>query len=134
MGKTHMTKNYDINIWDELAYETSGAESGRWKMNFYQYHQIGAPYGSGRMLEEYDIYLTDEEVKALTLGWGPELGGDYIEDDDFFIDVESFFDEYKDIPDRIRKHIESLPEYEQSLEPYEDMVKWQGEGIMEAYG
>lgn len=129
MTRTHMTKNYDINIWDELAYLTDGVETGGWKMNFYEYARVGVAYGSGNWKQEYDLVLTADEAKALTLGWGPELGGDYTPDDDFFIDVESFFEEYKDIPDRIRKHIESLPEYEQSLEPFERMVEWEGKAL-----
>lgn len=124
MTEKHKTKNYDINIWDELSYNTSGKETGGWKMNFYQYSQVGAPYGSGKMLEEYDLVLTADEVEALTLGWDESLGGDGQGDDDFFIDVESFLLEYKNIPDRIRKHIESLPEYEQEQAPFEPLVKW----------
>ena len=124
---THMTRNYDINIWDKLSYETSGQETGGWMMNFYQYPQIGAHYGSGKMIEELDLELTADEVKRLTLGWGKDLGGDYTEDDDFWIDTESFLHEYTDIPDRVRAHIESLPEYEQIVDPpFESSVKWAG--------
>jgi hypothetical protein len=121
-----MTKTYDINIWDRLSYETSGKETGGWMMNFYQYPQIGAHYGSGKMIEELDLVLTADEVKRLTLGWGKDLGGDYTEDEDFWIDTESFLHEYTDIPDRVREHINSLPEYEQIVEPFESSVKWAG--------
>ena len=120
---THMTRNYDINIWDKLSYETEGKETGGWRMNFYQYPQLGAPYGSGPMIEELDLELTPDEAKQLTLGWGQDLGGDYTSDEDFFIDVESFLDTYKDIPERVRAHIDSLPEYAQALEPYEPDVQ-----------
>jgi len=123
---THTTTNYDMNIWDETSYESSGAVNGGWKINFYQYPQLGAPYGSGKMVQELDFYLTEEEAKQLTLGWGPELGGDYTEDEDFFIDVVSFLDTYKDIPQRLLDHINNLPEYEQSLEPFEPLVKEAG--------
>lgn len=120
LNNTIMTRNYDINIWDELSYNTSGKETGGWKMNFYTYPAVGAPYGNGPMVPELDLYITKEEAERLTLGWGPDLGGDYCEDEDFWLDVEGFKATYKDIPDRILEHFDSLPEYEQSVEP------WQG--------
>lgn len=123
---TIQTKNYDMNIWDEVSYNTSGKHTGGWKINFYQYPQVGVAYGSGKMLEEYDFYLTPEEAKQLTLGWDEDLGGYGPGDDDFFIDIESFLEEYKDIPQRLLDHIETLPYYEQSIEPYEPSVKWAG--------
>ena len=116
LNHTIMTKNYDMNIWDELSYLTDGKEEGRWKINFYQYNYVGAPYGVGPMIEELDFYLTEKEAKQLTLGWGTELGGDYTPDGDFWLDVETFLNTYKDIPQRLLDHIENLPEYEQSLE------------------
>ena len=124
--ETRMTKNYDMNIWDELSYNTSGEETGGWKINFYQYPAMGAPYGSGVMIEELDFYLTEEEAKQLTLGWGTELGGDYTSDEDFFIDLESFLDTYKTIPQRLLDHIDNLPEYEQSTNVWEGLVQEAG--------
>jgi hypothetical protein len=111
-----------MNIWDELSYKSDGRVTGGWKINFYQYPQLGAQYGSGQMIEELDFELTPDESKQLTLGWGPELGGDYIEDEDFWIDVESFLDEYKDIPQRLLDHINNLPEYEQITDTWEPMA------------
>ena len=93
---TFMTNNYDMNIWDETAWESSGEQTGGWKINFYTIPQVGIHYGAGTMLQEYDFYLTEEEAKQLTLGLGPDLGGDYTEDDDFFIDMVKFM---KDIED-----------------------------------
>ena len=123
---TRMTKNYDMNIWDETSYESGGEVTGGWKINFYQYPAMGAPYGSGQMIEELDFYLTEEEAKQLTLGWGTELGGDYTSDEDFFIDLESFLDTYKTIPQRLLDHIDNLPEYEQSAGVWEELVKEAG--------
>lgn len=121
-----MTSNYDMNIWDETSYESGGEVTGGWKINFYQYPQVGAQYGSGQHLEEYDFFITEEEAKQLTLGWGPDLGGFYTEDEDFWIDVESFLHEYKDIPQRLIDHINKLPEYEQEQETWEPLVRWAG--------
>lgn len=126
MKQTHMTKNYDMNIWDELSYNTEGKETGEWKINFYTYRQIGAQYGSGDLVEELDFYVTKEEAEQLALGWGPDLGGYYSGDDDFWIDTEAFLSEYKDIPQRLLTHIENLPEYEQITVPWEPDVKWAG--------
>jgi hypothetical protein len=110
------TTNYDLNIWDRLSYETSGEESGGWEINIYEYDAIGAPMGSGRQLKDRTIILTPSEATRLTLGWGPDLGGDYTEDEDFFIDKEAFFNIYKDIPERVSNLLWALPEYRQSLD------------------
>ena len=117
---TIMTKNYDMNIWDKLSYDTDGAETGGWKINFYQYPYVGAPYGNGPMMEEYDFELTPKEAQELTLGWEPALGGDYTQDEDFWLDVETFLNTYTSIPQRLLDHFENLPEYEQSLEFVEE--------------
>lgn len=122
LRNTIMTRNYDMNIWDETSYESEGKVTGGWKINFYQYPAVGAPYGNGPMIQELDFFLTEEESKQLTLGWGPDLGGYYTEDEDFWIDVETFLSEYKDIPQRLLDHINNLPEYEQSVEPWESQV------------
>jgi hypothetical protein len=117
-----MTENYDLNIWDRLSYETEGKETGGWEINVYQYDYLGAPYGSGRMLEDKTITLTPEESKRLTLGWGPDLGGDYTEDEDFWLDKDSFLEIYTDIPERVANLLWALPAYEQSLEMPDNTV------------
>ena len=122
MSSTILTTNYDLNIWDKLAYETSGQETGGWVINVYQYDYIGAPYGSGRIQEDKTIILTPTEAKRLTLGWGTELGGDYTEDRDFWIDKETFFHTYTDIPERVANLLNSLPEYEQGLKLLDEAV------------
>jgi hypothetical protein len=83
-------------------------------MEVHRYKSIGDPYGSGEYVET--IWLTPTESKRLTLGWGPDLGGDYCADPDFWIDKESFYDTYTDIPERIHNLLWALPEYEQSLD------------------
>jgi hypothetical protein len=112
-----MTNNYDLNIWDRLSYETDGEETGGWVINVYEYNSVGDPFGSGRMLEDKTIELTPDEVKRLTLGWGTDLGGDYTEDEDFWLDKDTFFEIYTDIPERVANLLWALPEYGQSLVP-----------------
>lgn len=117
LNNSIMTNNYDLNIWDKLSYETSGEETGGWVINVYEYPYIGSSYGSGRMLEDKTITLTPTEAKRLTLGWGEDLGGDYTEDEDFWLDKDTFLDIYQDVPERVANLLWALPEYEQSLDP-----------------
>jgi len=112
---TVMTDNYDLNIWDRRGYETEYQEEG-WAIDVYQYDYMGSPYGSGKHVPEHTITLTPTEAKRLTLGWGPDLGGDYTPDADFWIDKDTFFETYTDIPERVANLLWALPEYEQSLE------------------
>ena len=100
-------KNWDLNIWDRRGYETEYREEG-WHISVYEIPFEGAPYGSGEHRKDLSFDLTPEEAKRLTLGWGPELGGDYAPDSDFWLDVDGFFQTYKDIPDRVREKLESL--------------------------
>lgn len=115
LNNTIMSNNYDLNIWDKDGYETEYEKEG-WVINVYKYDYLGAPYGSGEMLEDRTITLTPTEAKRLTLGWGPDLGGDYCPDADFWIDKESFFDTYTDIPERVANLLWALPDYEQSVD------------------
>jgi hypothetical protein len=123
LRNTVMTRNYDMNIWDETSYESGGEVTGGWKINFYQYPAPGAPYGNGPMIQELDFNLTEDEAKQLTLGWGPELGGDYCEDEDFWLDVETFKITYTSIPQRLLDYLDNLPEYEQSVEMWEPLSR-----------
>jgi hypothetical protein len=111
-----MTNNYDLNIWDKAGYETEYEEEG-WVINVYQYNSVGDPYGSGPMLEDRTIELTPDESKRLTLGWGIDLGGDYCEDSDFWLDKDTFLKIYKDVPERVAGLLDALPAYGQSLVP-----------------
>jgi len=101
-------KNYDLNIWDKRGYETEYEEEG-WAIGVYEIPYEGAGYGSGTFREELSFDLTPEESKQLTLGWDPELGGDYTGDSDFWLDRETFLTTYKDIPERVRDTINALP-------------------------
>jgi hypothetical protein len=113
MSNTRMSSNYDLNIWDKVGYETEYKEEG-WAIEVYTYPYLGAFYGSGNHVQTIDLTLA--ETKRLTLGWGPDLGGDYTPDSDFWIDKETFFDTYTDIPERVANLLWALPEYEQSLD------------------
>jgi hypothetical protein len=113
LRNTVMTNNYDLNIWDRRGYETEYAEEG-WAIEIYKYPYAGAFYGSGEYVES--ITLTPTEAKRLTLGWGEDLGGDYAPDSDFWLDKESFFEIYSDIPERVANLLWALPDYEQSLD------------------
>lgn len=115
LRNTIMTNNYDLNIWDKDGYETEYEKEG-WVINVYKYDYLGAPYGSGEMLEDRTITLTPVEARRLTLGWGEDLGGDYCPDADFWIDKDSFFDTYTDIPERVANLLWALPDYEQSVD------------------
>ena len=103
--------NYDINILDELFYSSDGKHSGGWKFAFYTILDDEDDFGTGEHALELDLSLTAEESLRLTLGISESDGGDYLGDDDFWIDVEGFFDTYSDIPERVRKWLENLPEY-----------------------
>ena len=115
LRNTVMTNNYDLNIWDRRGYETEYVEEG-WSIEVYKYNYLGAPYGSGEYMKDHTITLTPTEAKRLTLGWGPDLGGDYAPDNDFWLDKDSFLEMYSDIPERIYNLLWALPEYEHSLD------------------
>lgn len=114
-------QNFDLNIWDRIGHETNYAESG-WTISVYEIPFDGAHYGSGKQIVNLD--LTDEEVEALTLGKRQRDGGDYTEDSDFWLDLESFFVTYQNISPRIRAFLTSLYEHEE--EGYDGLLSvWQ---------
>lgn len=100
--------NYDLNIWDKLGYETEYEKEG-WHISVYEIPFEGSAYGSGNLREDLSFDLTPEEAKQLTLGWGPELGGDYTPDPDFWLDRDTFFGTYRDIPERVATLLKALP-------------------------
>lgn len=121
------TSNYDLNIWDELDYESGGEDSGGWRIDVYAiqsdyteedgWYFLG--YGqSGVMLKDHTIFLTPSEAQELTLGWEKELGGYYTPDPDFWLDKETFLNVYKTIPERVKSLLWALPEYEVSGNRY----------------
>ena len=113
LNNSIICENYDLNIWDRRGYETEYQEEG-WAIECYTYPYVGAMYGSG----EYHstIVLTPTESKRLTLGWGEDLGGDYTPDADFWLDKDTFFETYTDIPERVANLLWALPGYEQRLD------------------
>jgi hypothetical protein len=113
LNNSIICENYDLNIWDKVGYETEYQEEG-WAIECYTYPFVGAFYGSG----EYHstIVLTPTESKRLTLGWGKDLGGDYTPDADFWLDKDTFFETYTDIPERVANLLWALPGYEQRVD------------------
>ena len=112
--------NYDLNIWDERGYQTEYAEEG-WRITAHAIPYEGAPFGSGDIVCHLD--LTPEESATLTLGVALGDGGDYCADYDFWIDIESFYLTYQNIPTRVGAFLTSL--YEKKEEKDELLSVWQ---------
>lgn len=112
--------NYDLNIWDHIGYETEYAQEG-WRITVHAIPHDGSDYGSGAMFTHLD--LTREESAALTLGVALADGGDYTPDSDFWLDLESFFVTYQNIPTRVEAFLRSL--YEKKGEDNELLSVWQ---------
>lgn len=91
-----MIKNYDLNIYDRLAYETSGEETGGWVVVAYTIPQEGAQYGTGRMFEKH-LRLSDSNVRYMRLE----------EEDEVWIDSDSLRDEGR-MPRRVARWLEGL--------------------------
>ena len=98
-------RNYDLNIWDRLGYETEYELEG-WSISVYSIPDHGSAYGSGELITSLDLTL--EESMALTLGESIEEGGEYTPDADFWLDLESFLTMYNDIPLRVEAFLASL--------------------------
>jgi hypothetical protein len=95
-----VVNNMDLNIWDKVGYETEYKEEG-WVLTPYTIEKSGDSFGSGQMLENLEIALTPREVERLTLGVAMADGGDYCADADFWIDMQTFYLTYRDIPQRV---------------------------------
>jgi hypothetical protein len=67
--------------------------------------------------------LTPEESATLTLGVALGDGGDYCADYDFWIDIETFYLTYQNIPTRVGAFLTSL--YEKKEEKDELLSVWQ---------
>lgn len=113
-------RNYDLNIWDKVGYETEYAREA-WSISVYTIPADDAHYGSGDFLTSLD--LTPEEARALTLGVPTTKGGDYSSDPDFWLDLESFFVIYSEIPSRVQAFLTSL--YEEKEGKDELLSVWQ---------
>ena len=105
------TKNYSLNIWFSLLDEEDSKETGYWLVEVYELMTLSLNgieqeiENERKRLSDKTIYLTPEEVEALGLG----------DDEDFWIDIEDFFDGYKDIPNRVADALLSLPEYKKDF-------------------
>lgn len=95
-------RNYDLNIWDELAYRTDGRKTGGWKINAYEIVPYHGGFTCGDMLPD-ELTLTRENVK--TLGFHPDV------DDDIWIDSKHLVENYT-VPRRVLRWLESLPQEE----------------------
>lgn len=95
---TRIKDNFDINIYNRGKHEDPTGDVDLWVLCPYSIEEEFEGYGTGTELSDLNLVLRPSEAKALTLGWGPELGGDYIEDEDFWLDKDTFLDTYKDIP------------------------------------
>jgi hypothetical protein len=97
--------NFDINVYNRGADESTVLPAEQyydeWMLCPYSLEWDGEYIVQDQELSQFNLILTEEEVKILTLGWGTDLGGDYIEDNDFWIDSNSFLATYKAIPDRV---------------------------------
>ena len=90
--------NIDINIWDRVAYETSGDHSGGWEMRAYRIAGDGYGYGTGEMTD-HNLVLRAKDVVALGLG----------EDEDFWIDGQSLLED-SNTPRRVRRWVINVME------------------------
>ena len=102
---------YDMNVWDRGGYRTEYAPgSEQWVLQIYSTRHADGLFISGDWLEgdEYELVLTPDEAKRLTLGWSPDLGGDYASDSDFFLDPYTFTHTYTDIPERVRTFLKAF--------------------------
>ena len=105
MARDIVKDNFDINVYNRGADESSILPPEQyydeWVLCPYSLNWDGNFYNIDTELSELNLVLTDEEVKALTLGWDQNLGGDYIGEDDFWIDANSFKETYKTIPKNV---------------------------------
>lgn len=104
-----LTDNIDLNIWDKVGYETEYKQEG-WVITPYTIKDAGKYYGSGTEMPEHELVLNPMEVSRLTLGKGSVDGGDYSNDSDFWMDLNTFLLTYRDIPDRVLEWAERMLE------------------------
>jgi hypothetical protein len=102
-----LTDNIDLNIWDKVGYNTEYKEEG-WVITPYTIKQEGQYYGSGTELPEHELVLNPMEVARLTLGKSSTEGGDYSNDSDFWMDLNTFLLTYQDIPDRVLEWCDTM--------------------------
>jgi hypothetical protein len=105
MTKSSIKDNFDINVYNRGADESTVLPPEQyydeWVLCPYSLRWDDSYICQDQELSQFNLVLTEEDVKALTLGWGTDLGGDYVEDNDFWLDANSFREVYKDIPPKI---------------------------------
>lgn len=106
MTNTIVKDNFDINVYNRGADESTILPEDQyydeWLLCPYRLEWDGDNYTITDELAEFNLVLTAEDVEALTLGYGDgDLIGDYISDDDFWIDANSFRETYKNIPPKV---------------------------------
>ena len=106
MSKSSIKDNFDINVWNRGAYESEVLPEDQhydeWVLCPYSLRwDEDGDICQDQELREFNLVLTEEDAKQLTLGWGTDLGGDYCEDNDCWIDSNSFRVTYKDIPPKV---------------------------------
>ena len=95
-------ENFDINVFDRAQYNDPGCDEHEWMLCPYSLNWDGDNYSIADEMADYNLVLTAEEAEMLTLGWGPDLGGDMEESEDFWIDANSFKETYKNIPQTVQ--------------------------------
>jgi hypothetical protein len=85
----------------------SGAGARDWKILVSELTNELLPYGGGEFV--LTINLSKKESDQLTLGISQNNGGDFTQDRDFGMDIETFFDTYRNIPKRIKTILNDLP-------------------------
>ena len=95
--------NFDINVFNRAQYENPGGPDNEWMLCPYSLTWDGDNYSINEELSQFNLVLTEQDVLDLTLGYGDgDIIGDYISDDDFWIDANSFRETYKNIPIKVR--------------------------------
>ena len=102
-----LDNNIDLNIWDKVGYETEYKQEG-WVLTPYTIVMEGVGLGTGRELPDHEITLTPYEAKRLTLGVAMADGGDYAPDSDFWMDMQTFYLTYRNIPKRVDQALRNV--------------------------
>jgi hypothetical protein len=85
-------EDWDLNIWNRLAYESSYTDSGKWEIHVYRnIAECGTP--------ERIIELNETQVEMLGLN---------DEEDDWWSDPVSFLRQHVNVPRKVRRILENL--------------------------
>lgn len=114
-----LNSNYDLNIYDrglwETAHEPEENQYSEWVVNFYRINFND----DGTVMTDFDeslnFELTTEESKQLGLPFviDPDIrtGELFYETEDMWVDLHHLEESFKEIPERLSKHLETLPDY-----------------------